>query len=87
MVTPQTILETLRPIMDPEIGLSVVDLGMIRELTIHEDGVEIKMVLTARHCPLAGFIADRVGETVVTLPGVKLVKLSLLAERWNPSRM
>jgi metal-sulfur cluster biosynthetic enzyme len=43
MVTRQTILEALRPVMDPETGTSVVDLGMIRELTIDDDSVEIKM--------------------------------------------
>jgi ATP-binding protein involved in chromosome partitioning len=85
MVTQQTILEALRPIMDPEIGMSVVDLGMISELNIENGSVEIKMVLTTFFCPLAGFIADRVGETVVALPGVKLVKVSLLAQRWDPS--
>jgi metal-sulfur cluster biosynthetic enzyme len=60
---------------------------MIRALTIDDESVEIKMVLTTFLCPLAGFTVDRVGETVVALPGVKLVKVSLLAELWDPSWM
>jgi len=51
------IREALRPVVDPEIGVSVVDLGMIREIVLAEDGtVEVKMVLTTPFCPLASMI-------------------------------
>jgi len=72
MPTEQEIREALRLVMDPEIGMSVVDLGMIREVVIEGDTVEIKMVLTAPFCPLADFITDQVQKT---------------DEPWNPSWM
>jgi metal-sulfur cluster biosynthetic enzyme len=85
MPTEQEIREVLRPVMDPEIGMSVVDLGMIREVTIEGDAVEIKMVLTAPFCPLANLITDQVRQAAAAVPGVKEAKVTLLQERWDPS--
>jgi metal-sulfur cluster biosynthetic enzyme len=87
MLTKQTVLEALRPVTDPEIGMSVVDLGMIREVTIEGDVVEVKMVLTAPFCPLADFITEQVRRTAAAVPGVKGAKVTLLQERWDPSWM
>jgi serine O-acetyltransferase len=87
MLTQQTIMEALRPVMDPEIGLSVVDLGMIREIAIEGDAVEIKMVLTAPFCPLADFITEQVRQAAAAVPGVKEAKVTLLDEPWNPAWM
>ena len=87
MPTEQTILEALRPVMDPEIGMSVVDLGMIREIAITGDTVEIKMVLTAPFCPLAGLITEQVRQAAAQVPGVREAKVTLLDEPWDPTRM
>lgn len=85
MLTAQTIQEALRPVMDPEIGLSVVDLGMIREVVIDGDEVEVKMVLTAPFCPLAGLITEQVRQAAAAVPGVKEARVTLLQERWDPA--
>ncbi len=87
MLTQQTILEALRPVIDPEIGMSVVDLGMIREVVIEGDKVEVKMVLTAPFCPLADLITEQVHQAAAAVPGVKEAKVTLLQERWDPSWM
>ena len=87
MPTEQEIRKVLRPVMDPEIGISVVDLGMIREVVIEGDMVEIKMVLTAPFCPLADLITDQVRQAAAAVPGVKEAKVTLLQERWDPSWM
>ncbi len=87
MLTQQTILEALRPVIDPEIGMSVVDLGMIREVVIEGDKVEVKMVLTAPFCPLADLITEQVYQAAAAVPGVKEAKVTLLQERWDPSWM
>jgi len=87
MPTEQEIREALRSVIDPEIGMSVVDLGMIREVAIEGDVVEIKMVLTAPFCPLADFITDQVRQAAAAVPGLKEAKVTLLQERWDPSWM
>ena len=85
MLTQQTILEALQPVMDPEIDMSVVDLGLIREVAIEGDAVEVKMVLTVPFCPLADFIVDQVRQAVAAVPGVRVAKVALLNEAWDPS--
>lgn len=87
MLTQQTIMDALRPVIDPEIGMSVVDLGMIREIEIEGDAVEIKMVLTAPFCPLADMLTSQVRQAAAAVPGVKEAKVTLLDEPWNPTWM
>jgi serine O-acetyltransferase len=87
VLTEQMVMEALRPVIDPEIGLSVVDLGMIREVVIEEDAVEVKMVLTTPFCPLAGVITEQVRQAAAAVPGVKEAQVTLLDEPWDPSWM
>ncbi len=87
MPTEQEIREALRPVMDPEVGMSVVDMGMIREVAIEGDAVEVKMVLTAPFCPLAGMITNQVRQAAAAVPGVKEAKVTMLDEPWDPSWM
>lgn len=87
MLNQETILEALRPVTDPEIGLSVVDLGMIREIAIEGDVVEVKMVLTAPFCPLADFITGQVRQAAAAVPGVREARVTLLDEPWDPAWM
>ena len=86
-MTQQAILEALWSVIDPEIGISVVDMGMIREVVIEGDTVEVKMVLTAPFCPLAGLITEQVRQAAAAVSGVKEAKVTLLQERWDPSWM
>lgn len=86
-LTEEQIREALRPVIDPEIGMSVVDMGMIREVSIEKDSVEVKMVLTAPFCPLAGVITEQVRQAAAAVPGVKEAKVTLLDEPWDPSWM
>lgn len=85
MLTEQGILEALRPVVDPEIGLSVVDMGMIRGIAITGDTVEIKIVLTTPFCPLASVITEQVRQAAARVPGVREVKVAVLDEPWTPS--
>jgi serine O-acetyltransferase len=87
MPTEEQIREALRPVVDPEIGISVVDLGMIREIEVEGDAVEIKMVLTTPFCPLAGMITEQVREAAAGVDGVEEAKVALLDEPWDPSWM
>lgn len=87
MVTEKEIREALRPVVDPEMGVSVVDLGMIRDVEIEGDAVEIKMVLTTPFCPMAGVITEQVREAAAGVEGVKEANVTLLDEPWDPSWM
>lgn len=87
MVTEESIIEAVRPVVDPEMGMSVVDMGMIREVEVEGDAVEIKMVLTTPFCPLAGVITEQVREAAAKVEGVKEAKVTLLDEPWDPSQV
>ncbi len=82
------IREALRKVIDPEIGMDVVTLGMIRQINVDEEGnAEIKMVLTAPFCPLSSYLTEQVRLTASQVEGIKDAKVTLLDERWDPSWM
>jgi metal-sulfur cluster biosynthetic enzyme len=77
------ILDALRGVVDPEIGMNVVELALIKQIILGTDESEIKMILTTPFCPYAGSMIQQVkeqAESVVEHP----VKVTLLAERWDP---
>lgn len=53
MLDREGVLQSLRGVLDPEIGISIVDLNMVKEITITGDTVKVKIALTVAHCPLA----------------------------------
>ncbi len=56
----ETLRTGLRDVIDPEIGLSVIDLGLIRDVTITDDSVMVKMILTTPFCPYASVLIESV---------------------------
>mgnify|MGYP000380221312 CR=1 FL=1 len=87
MVTEQEIRKALRRVIDPEIGINVVDLGMIREILVEEGEVEVRMVLTAPGCPLADFLVEQVRSAAEGVEGVEKATVTLLDEPWRPEWM
>ncbi len=85
MLNAEQVREALRPVVDPELGMSVVDLGMIREVKVEGDIVRIKMVLTTPLCPLADVITGRVQEAAASVEGAREAKVTLLEEPWDPA--
>ncbi len=81
--TELAILDALRAVVDPEIGMNVVELALIKQILLGENETEVKMILTTPFCPYAGSMIAQVqeqAESVVDHP----VKVTLLAERWDP---
>ena len=81
--TELAILDALRAVVDPEIGMNVVELALIRQIILGDDQTEIKMILTTPFCPYAGSMIQQVKEQVETVVEHD-VKVTLLAERWDP---
>ena len=74
--TPEQLVEALRPVEDPELHRSIVDLGMLRRAEMRDGGVaDICVALTVAGCPLRNEIQRRVNDAVVTLDGVTSVDL------------
>ena len=79
-LTEASVLEVLRPVQDPELQKSLVDLNMIRQVAIAEGTVSFTLVLTTPACPLREFIVEDCERAVRTLPGVEAVKVDVTAE-------
>ena len=82
-LTAEQVRETLRPIEDPELGLSLVDLGLVREVDVSEDGrrVRVIMTLTTPFCPEGPYIVEEVRQTVAGMPGIEVAEVDLV---WSP---
>ncbi|MGZ4738315.1 MAG: Mrp/NBP35 family ATP-binding protein [Ilumatobacteraceae bacterium] len=74
--TNEQIIEALRPVEDPELRRSIVDLGMVRNVALDDDGVlDVRIALTVAGCPLRNEITSRVTAALAPLPGVSRVTL------------
>jgi metal-sulfur cluster biosynthetic enzyme len=85
-VSEEHIREGLRSVMDPELHLDVVALGMIREIDVNASPVLLKMVLTTPFCPFAPWLIKQVHEAAEKAAGVP-VKVQVLQEQWHPEMM
>lgn len=85
----EQVLEILQDVYDPEIPLNIVDLGLIYDLQVSEEGeVSILMTLTAPGCPVGDMIAQEITDRVMALPGVKDVKVEFTFDPlWTPERI
>src|SRR4029078_4692169 len=81
--TELAILDAPRAVVDPAIGMTVVELALIKQIILGTDSSEIKMILTTPFCPYAGSMINQVKEQVKPVV-VHDVKVALLAERWDP---
>jgi metal-sulfur cluster biosynthetic enzyme len=81
--TELAILDALRSVVDPEIGMNVVELALIKQIILGPDSTEVKMILTTPFCPYAGSMIQQVKEQAESVVEHD-VKVTLLAERWDP---
>lgn len=81
--TELAILDALRAVVDPEIGMNVVELALIKQILLGPESTEVKMILTTPFCPYAGSMIAQVKEQAESVVEHD-VKVTLLAERWDP---
>jgi ATP-binding protein involved in chromosome partitioning len=74
------VLEVLKPVQDPELRRSLVELNMIRNVKIDEGNVSFTLVLTTPACPLRQFIVEECEQAIKTLPGVSNISVEVTAE-------
>jgi len=78
MVTKEQVMEALKEVIDPEIGVSLVEMNLIKDVLIEGDKVKVKMTLTIPGCPLANMIVNDVRKKVQSLEGVKDAEVELV---------
>jgi metal-sulfur cluster biosynthetic enzyme len=84
MVTKEEVLEVLKTVSDPEIGVDIVNLGLIYNVDINGEKVSIRMTMTAPSCPVTDWILVEAQKRVEDIPGVKECDIELVWEPpWN----
>ena len=88
MVTKAQVREALKRVIDPEIGINIMDLGLIYDVKVENDVAHILMTLTVPGCPLANMLTQQAEKAVRAVEGIKDVKLELTWDPpWNPKMM
>lgn len=87
-VTPEIVRDALREVLDPEIGLDVVSLGLVYGVEIDGGIVRVALTMTTAACPLAETIVLDAQQRIEALPGVEHAEVRLVWEPpWTPERM
>lgn len=87
-LTDELVLETLRQVIDPEIGCNIVDLGLIYRYAFQAGKLTVTMTLTTPGCPMHDSIAEGVKNILLTLDGVAEVEVEVVWDPpWHPSMM
>ena len=76
MVTHEDVIEVLRPVEDPELHRSIVDLGMVRDVVVATNSVSLTIVLTVPGCPLRNEIQRRVTDAITSLDGIETAEIA-----------
>lgn len=77
MVTKEVVYEHLRRVLDPELGINIVDLGLIYDVKVKKNDVWILMTLTFPGCPLGGIIKKEVNEKLSTIANLGKTDLQI----------
>jgi metal-sulfur cluster biosynthetic enzyme len=87
--TRSLIYDALHDVYDPELGVNVLDLGLIYDIAVNEEGyVTVTMTLTTPGCPMHESLSEGVGAALEGIPGITGGEIRLVWEpRWDPSRI
>lgn len=89
-LTREGLLEWTKTVLDPDLGISIVDLGLVYGFEISEDKTSIKtvMTLTSPGCPSAGSLVEQMKKRVAEYPGVTQSEVELVFDpKWDPKTM
>src|SRR5579871_989500 len=83
-----TLLETLKQVVDPELMINVVDLGLVYSVNQEDDKVNVEMTLTSPACPAGPQILSQAKMALENLEGVSEANIKLvMSPPWSPDRM
>ena len=88
MAPKKEVLEILKKVDDPEIGISVVDMGFIDSIKLEKGRLEVEMLLTTPFCPMANVIVSSVKSSLESSKKFKSVEVHInFDKQWTPERM
>ena len=89
VVTPDMVMEELTQVYDPELHLNIVDLGLVYDIDIDDEGdVKVVFTLTTPACPLGPVLDIQIKDKVMQMPGVNDVETEIVfSPPWDPRTM
>jgi metal-sulfur cluster biosynthetic enzyme len=88
MATKEEVVEALRQVEDPELGMDIVDLGLMYDVELENGKVKVVHTLTSMGCPVGPMIQQQIDDVVRALPGVEDVEVELTWDPpWTPEKM
>jgi metal-sulfur cluster biosynthetic enzyme len=86
--TSEAVLAVLRHVVDPELHINIVDLGLVYGASVAGDKVDVKMTLTSPGCPYGPYLLHQVKDTVLSLKGIKDANIEVVWDPpWGPDKM
>jgi metal-sulfur cluster biosynthetic enzyme len=82
----EAIRDALREIVDPEIGLNIIELGLVRDLDLQPDKTNVRMILTTPFCPYGPALIEETRKKVTAAAGTPAA-IEMSPEMWEPSMM
>ncbi|MDM8519478.1 iron-sulfur cluster assembly protein [Anaerolineales bacterium HSG6] len=86
-ITNESVREALRAVMDPELHLDVIALGLVESVNLEPDPLEVKMILTTPFCPYGPWLVQQVKETAEAAADGREAKVEVLPKQWTPEMM
>jgi len=88
MPTKDDVIEALRQVEDPELGMDIVDLGLLYDVEVEGGNVKVTHTLTSMGCPVGPMIQEDIDRAARELPGVEAVDVELTFDPpWTPDKM
>jgi len=87
LVTKESILEALRPVEDPELGMSIIDIGLVYRAEDVGDAIEVDFTLTYPGCPLGDQIQDDIVDRLARTFNTSIRTQLVFEPAWTPARM
>ena len=88
MPTKEEVVDALRGVEDPELGMDIVELGLLYDVEVADSNVKVTHTLTSMGCPVGPWIQEQIHEVASSVPGVEQVDVELTWEpAWTPDRM
>ena len=88
MATVEEVTDVLRDVIDPELGLDFVELGLIYDVEVEGPAVRVTYTLTSPGCPIGPQVSEQIEEFVSELDGVEEVQpVMTFSPPWTPERM
>ncbi len=88
MPTKEEVVQVLRQVEDPELGMDIVDLGLLYDVEVEGGKVKVIHSLTSMGCPVGPMIQEQIDQMTRTVPGVEDVEVELTWDPpWTPEKM